>query len=89
MTETDIIASLCYQFAYRMDDPPRLSTGGLSSLKDAFYYLGWSDPYKVDEKYKCDVPRCGKWGNCGWPSKDGYRRTCGEHIGKGFDHGDD
>ena len=28
----------------------------------------------------CDEPGCYKDAGCGWPSKNGYRRTCGEHY---------
>ena len=28
----------------------------------------------------CDEPGCYKDAGCGWPSKDGYRMTCGEHY---------
>lgn len=27
----------------------------------------------------CDVSGCGKPASCGWPSPDGYRRTCSAH----------
>jgi hypothetical protein len=27
----------------------------------------------------CDVPGCGKPVSCGWPSVNGYRRTCHAH----------
>ncbi len=30
----------------------------------------------------CDEPDCQKEANCGWPSPDGYRRTCYDHKGK-------
>jgi hypothetical protein len=28
----------------------------------------------------CDEPGCFKNAGCGWPSENGYRRTCGEHY---------
>lgn len=28
----------------------------------------------------CDVPECGREATCGWPSEEGYRRTCGDHA---------
>ena len=28
----------------------------------------------------CDEPGCYKDAGCGWPFKDGYRMTCGEHY---------
>lgn len=28
----------------------------------------------------CDEPNCNKPASCGWPSKNGYRQTCGEHM---------
>ena len=30
----------------------------------------------------CDEPGCYKEANCGWPTKDGYRHTCFEHMKK-------
>jgi hypothetical protein len=27
----------------------------------------------------CDEPGCDAEATCGWPSPDGYRRTCGRH----------
>lgn len=28
----------------------------------------------------CDEPGCELEAHCGWPSPDGYRRTCGAHF---------
>ena len=28
----------------------------------------------------CDEPGCRQEAHCGWPSKEGYRRTCGDHM---------
>ena len=28
----------------------------------------------------CDEPGCNRNATCGWPSPDGYRRTCGKHM---------
>ena len=28
----------------------------------------------------CDEPGCNHKATCGFPDKDGYRRTCGEHY---------
>jgi len=30
----------------------------------------------------CDEPDCFDYISCGWPSENGYRRTCGEHMKK-------
>jgi len=30
----------------------------------------------------CDEPGCFDDVSCGWPSENGYRRTCGEHMKK-------
>lgn len=30
----------------------------------------------------CDVDECYKSASCGWPSDNGYRHTCGEHMEK-------
>ena len=35
----------------------------------------------IDKIYSlCDVPRCDSIATCGYPSKSGYRRTCGYHF---------
>lgn len=28
----------------------------------------------------CDVEGCFEVASCGWPSKSGYRHTCGKHL---------
>ena len=28
----------------------------------------------------CDEPGCQSEATCGWPTGDGYRRTCGKHM---------
>lgn len=30
----------------------------------------------------CDEPGCAEEATCGWPTLDGYRRTCGKHMDK-------
>lgn len=75
----DVIEGLVIQFAYSLDNPPRLGTMGLSALEDAFQVLGWEDPHPVPEM-GCDEPGCGAHAVCGWPSPQGYRRTCSEHA---------
>lgn len=75
----DTVADLVNQFAYEYDDPPRLTTGGLSALEGAFELLGWEDPHPVPDR-GCDEPGCGRVATCGWPSDGGYRRTCGIHY---------
>jgi len=32
--------------------------------------------------YTCDEPGCDEFATCGWPSKGGYRHTCGKHMEK-------
>lgn len=73
------IEDLVWQFADRIDNPPRFGTMGLSALEGAFAELGWSDPHKPAHG-GCDEPGCGAWDTCGWPSPAGYRRTCGKHM---------
>lgn len=75
----EAIEDMCYQFAYPLDNPCRISTGGLSTLEEAFNLLGWDDPHPTPHLC-CDEPGCGKHAHCGWPSEKGYRRTCGEHM---------
>jgi hypothetical protein len=87
MTEVarEALESMCIQFAFNTthENAPALTTGGLSALEEAFAALGWSDPHPI-EWDKCDEPGCSKRTSCGFPTPNGYRRTCGEHsqIGK-------
>lgn len=58
-----------------------ISSGGLSTLEDAFEILGWDDPHPLPEgdPARCDEPGCGAASSSGWPSPSGYRHTCHEH----------
>ena len=77
-----IIEGLCYQFAFDSDDG-KLLTGGLSTLEDAFYALGWKDPHQLPDELVCDEPLCKARGSCGWNDHTGRRRlTCHKHIGQ-------
>jgi hypothetical protein len=69
------------QFAYPLDNPPRITTGGLSALEHAFDVLGYSDPLEVPER-KCQYENCNRTATCGTPSPKGYKRVCGEHFRK-------
>jgi len=74
--ERDALESMVNQFAYYSEG--NLHTGGLSALEDAFEVLGWSDPYPAPWRV-CDVEGCKKEYTCGWPSPNGYRKTCFDH----------
>ncbi len=69
------------QFAYSLDDPPRITTGGLSALEHAFRVLGYPDPKEMPER-KCQYPLfdCDKTATCGIPTPNGYKRVCGKHF---------
>jgi hypothetical protein len=75
----DALESMVQQFAYEVDGPPRLSTGGLSALEEAFEVLEWDDPHPVPER-GCQMPGCEQMGTCGTPTPDGYKRVCGDHF---------
>ncbi len=77
----ELLEDLVHQFAYELDDPPRLSTGGLSVLEHAFETLGWEDPHPIPFRC-CDEPGCTKIAHCGWPDPNGgkYRWTCRVHV---------
>ena len=55
-------------------------TGGMSALEDAFDALGWPGDLHPAAQLACDVDGCSHRVSCGWPSPDGYRRTCGQHY---------
>jgi len=75
----EALKSMVYQYAGWSRGG--LMTNGMSALEEAFEALGWKEPHKV-EAMTCDEPGCDKQVSCGWPSKDGYRNTCGKHWRK-------
>lgn len=75
----DALESMVYQFAYDADNPPRLLTGGLSALEEAFEVLGWESPHPVPER-GCQMPACQLMATCGTPTPDGYKWVCGPHM---------
>ena len=72
---------VAYQFGYYfpIKDMLYISTGGLSTLEEAFDILGWTDPHSVPE-CECEFPGCHEHATCGTPTKDGYKRVCGKHF---------
>ena len=79
----DALEGLTFQFAYQVvvGGIPCLTTGGLSTLEEAFELLGWKDPYPVPEA-KCFS--CNQWATCGTPTPKNYTqnyvRVCGKHF---------
>jgi hypothetical protein len=67
------------QFAYPLDEPPRITTGGLSALEHAFDVLGYSDPKEVPGR-ECQIEGCKKTATCGTPTPNGYKRVCLKHF---------
>jgi hypothetical protein len=78
-TMKEAVTDLVSMFAYRLDDPPRISTGGLSVLEDAFEILGYDDPHPVPER-QCQFEGCTKTATSGTPTKNGYMRVCLKHF---------
>lgn len=74
----EALDSMVRQFAYAGNG--RRTTGGLSALEEAFAALGWDDPHPLDKEEMCDEPGCKEPTSCGFPTPNGYRRTCGEHY---------
>lgn len=64
------------------------TTGGLSALEEAFDALGWDDPSPLDKEEMCDEPGCTEPTSCGFPTPNGYRRTCGKHYREAQSHQD-
>ncbi len=75
----EALEDMVNQFAFSLDDPPRLTTGGLSALEHAFQVLGYPDPKEVPEQ-RCQHGNCNKTATCGTPTKKGYKRVCGKHY---------
>ena len=88
----EALEDMTCQFACWTPGPnPGLTTGGLSTLEDAFDALGWAEPHDVPER-RCDEPGCAEEATCGWPARPGgtgpnggYRRTCHRHMAAGDD----
>jgi hypothetical protein len=75
----DALEDMVDQFAYPLDDPPRITTGGLSALEHAFDVLGYPDPKEMPER-KCQYENCNKTATSGIPTRHGYKRVCLEHL---------
>lgn len=77
----EALEDMVRQFAYegKKRGLPAYWTGGLSVLESAFHVLGWNDPQPCPEN-KCEVKKCREWANCGTPTKEGYKKVCGEHF---------
>lgn len=54
-------------------------TDFISANEVAFEVLGYEDRMPAPEYMLCDEPGCLDRATCGFPAKDGYRRTCGKH----------
>jgi hypothetical protein len=76
----EVLEGVCYHFAYTRDDPPRITTGGLSVLEDAFSLLGWDDPHPVPWRQCQYSVSCQKTATCGRPTSEGYKQLCDEHA---------
>jgi hypothetical protein len=74
----EVLQDMCYQLAFTLDSPPRLTTGGLSELEDAFRLLGWDDPHPLPWR-QCQHEECQRTATYAKLTPDSYRRLCGEH----------
>ena len=53
----------------------------LNTVPDAREALAANDHEKLKKVLSCcDEPGCYDQISCGWPSENGYRTTCGEHM---------
>jgi hypothetical protein len=75
----EALEDMVNQFAFTLDNPPRITAGGLSALEHAFIILGYPDPKDMPER-KCQYGRCKRTATSGTPTKKGYRRVCGQHF---------
>ncbi len=57
-----------------------LSSHGMSCLEDAMEALRMDDPCPAPPHLLCDVRGCGRAATTGFPSEQGYRRTCEKHY---------
>lgn len=73
----EALEGMCRQFAYWRAGC--LWHGGLSALEEAFGVLGWGDSHPCPDM-QCDEPGCLEKATCGFPTPDGYRRTCHKHY---------
>jgi len=70
------LEDMVWQFADRIDNPPRLGTMGLSALEGAFETLGWDDPHTPEEVVQCAYPGCNRWAT----GAVNQKWTCHEHY---------
>ncbi len=75
----EALENMCYQFAYWSDSVGGIWTGGLSTLEDAFFTLGWENPHPIPGM-RCDFKGCMSQATCGTPTKNGYKSLCGKHL---------
>ena len=77
----EFASNVAYQFGYYCHNKGRLhiTHGGLSTLEQAFDFLGWENPHPVPE-CECEIDGCHEHATCGAPTADGYKRMCGKHC---------
>ena len=65
-----------------LDDGMTISNDfDLNTVPDARKALAANDHEKLKKVLSCcDEPGCYEEISCGWPSENGYRSTCGEHM---------
>lgn len=80
------LEAMAFQFGQRANttEGPKLGTGGLSALEQAFDVLGWEDPRDVDGELACDIEGCLRWSESGLWWGDLYLRLCGTHTSECF-----
>lgn len=74
----EVLQELCLQTGFDLDNPPRITTGGMKVLQKAFHALGWEDPYPTPWR-QCQHEGCQRTATCGQPTPEGYKRLCGDH----------
>ena len=72
---------------WRCDDcgwigPPQAIRSATHPFRDNDTVAGCPKCGALDDNLKelCDVPDCMRIASCGWPSAQGYRRTCHLHA---------
>jgi hypothetical protein len=77
--EREALEDMVRQFGHWSTKVGGYSTGGLSTLENAFKILGWSDPHPMPGD-RCQETGCLDQATCGIPTPQGYARLCGDHF---------
>jgi predicted nucleic acid-binding Zn-ribbon protein len=79
MTRKNVERWQCNDCGEIYDDPELLTAP--NPFDDSLIIVGCPNCKSVGDFMEiCDEPNCNRPASCGFPTPDGYRRTCGDHM---------